>query len=390
MTSIDLASNSALLQVAEKLAEQNALLGKVAIRGESAFIRYSAYADGTDFTETWSAGQNYIGHATGFEAPTDKEGYTWSLFASNIRETLTVTLHKDGWVNNTQIVEAIDLGENGSVFPSPKPECRDEYLNTGVVLTAATDGALVFTCEERPSIDLVIDIQVTEPLAVIGGSGVSSWNELLDKPFGEKGIVIEWDGTIEGKRFDIIIEDSYMPDLHLLKISDRPFTAEEWAQAIITRENGTTDTLSSVLLETSSYGNVCGHWDYTQDYKTELVSIFDNRYPIGDGWTTGSYNTSLTIGTYVAFNAEINKPEIIKVEFPTAVTLLDPKYLPDKYATRAEINETFNRFNLLENAIGGFPMEGTLVESINDRFVTLEAALGAYITDIDTLLGGDE
>ena len=49
-------------------------------RGDSAFIRYSANADGTDFTEEWSEGQNYIGFATGQKAPADKSGYTWVLF----------------------------------------------------------------------------------------------------------------------------------------------------------------------------------------------------------------------------------------------------------------------------------------------------------------------
>ena len=46
-------------------------------RGDSVFVRYSANADGTDFTETWSEGQQYIGFATGQIAPTDKSEYTW-------------------------------------------------------------------------------------------------------------------------------------------------------------------------------------------------------------------------------------------------------------------------------------------------------------------------
>lgn len=49
--------------------------------GNSAFVRYSANADGTGFTEEWSEGKNYIGIATGLSAPTDKSGYTWALFA---------------------------------------------------------------------------------------------------------------------------------------------------------------------------------------------------------------------------------------------------------------------------------------------------------------------
>lgn len=46
-------------------------------KGDSCFIRYSAHADGTDFTETWSEGQTYIGLATAQVAPTDKSGYVW-------------------------------------------------------------------------------------------------------------------------------------------------------------------------------------------------------------------------------------------------------------------------------------------------------------------------
>lgn len=44
------------------------------------FVRYSANADGTDFTKAWSEGQDYIGVAAAKTEPTDKSGYTWILF----------------------------------------------------------------------------------------------------------------------------------------------------------------------------------------------------------------------------------------------------------------------------------------------------------------------
>lgn len=49
-------------------------------KADSVFIRYSANADGTDFTETWTSGQNYIGIATAKTAPIDKTAYTWCKF----------------------------------------------------------------------------------------------------------------------------------------------------------------------------------------------------------------------------------------------------------------------------------------------------------------------
>lgn len=60
------------------------------VNGDSAFIRYSANADGTDFTETWSEGQNYIGFATGQSAPTDKSGYVWAMFTRAIPLILNI------------------------------------------------------------------------------------------------------------------------------------------------------------------------------------------------------------------------------------------------------------------------------------------------------------
>jgi hypothetical protein len=82
MATIDVASNSALLSVVEKLAEQNNILTNSAmtLKGNSVFVRYSVNADGTDFTESWSEGQDYIGIALGQNAPTEKSDYEWVLF----------------------------------------------------------------------------------------------------------------------------------------------------------------------------------------------------------------------------------------------------------------------------------------------------------------------
>lgn len=61
----------------------NATNGKVYVNGDSVFVRYSANADGTDFTEEHSEGQRYIGIATGQSAPTNKTGYTWSEYCAD-------------------------------------------------------------------------------------------------------------------------------------------------------------------------------------------------------------------------------------------------------------------------------------------------------------------
>ena len=50
--------------------------------GKSAIVRYSQYADGTDFTADWRSGQNYVGFSVAETAPTDKSEYTW-VFVGN-------------------------------------------------------------------------------------------------------------------------------------------------------------------------------------------------------------------------------------------------------------------------------------------------------------------
>lgn len=69
------------------------LLVKTTLKGDSVFVRYSANADGTDFTETPKDGQNYIGIATGKDAPTDKSEYDWFVFgATSGGGTVNVTV----------------------------------------------------------------------------------------------------------------------------------------------------------------------------------------------------------------------------------------------------------------------------------------------------------
>ena len=45
--------------------------------GRNAWIRFSAHADGTDYTSTWTDGQFYIGFASSITEPIDKSDYVW-------------------------------------------------------------------------------------------------------------------------------------------------------------------------------------------------------------------------------------------------------------------------------------------------------------------------
>lgn len=58
----------------------------VSLRGDSVFIRYSANADGSNFTENWTKGQKYIGLATAAVAPTLVSDYEWILFSGEVSD----------------------------------------------------------------------------------------------------------------------------------------------------------------------------------------------------------------------------------------------------------------------------------------------------------------
>lgn len=69
-------------------------------------IRYSKYADGTDFVGVWTPMYDYIGIASGLTAPTDPSDYQWSRFNA-----------KGYWTGSTEEYNAI-----------PDDEIIDDYL----------------------------------------------------------------------------------------------------------------------------------------------------------------------------------------------------------------------------------------------------------------------
>ena len=104
-------------------------------RGEKVFIRYSANANGADFTEFWTYGQNFIGFATGLEAPESPLAYKWVLFTGGGGSGGTGEPGKDGEDGLTPYI-----GENGNWW------IGDE--DTGVK-AAGEDGAYVVAVDEN-------------------------------------------------------------------------------------------------------------------------------------------------------------------------------------------------------------------------------------------------
>ena len=138
------------------------------LNGDNLFVRYSAYPDGTDFTETRSPRQFYIGLATGQSAPTDKSEYTWFHIASNIRATEVVTLRADSWQDNAQTVEvpSVMSGSVVSVSPDTAEGNVDAYIEHGVMIQSLGSRLLMFTCVTQPAVDIVVIAEILDPVAI--------------------------------------------------------------------------------------------------------------------------------------------------------------------------------------------------------------------------------
>lgn len=119
--SIDVASDSTLLSVVEKLDKQNEILSgsTITIKGDNAYICYSANADGADFTEEWSNGQRYVGFSTAQSIPTNKEDFVWVPFVGENGVTPHVGENGNWYIGGTDTgVRAEALAEGATVVQS--------------------------------------------------------------------------------------------------------------------------------------------------------------------------------------------------------------------------------------------------------------------------------
>lgn len=86
----------------------------------SVHVRFSENADGTDFSETWSDGKNYIGFAVAQVAPSAKECYTWE--------------HIEVYATIEQQEKSVEITENGTteVLPDEGFALSKVTVNTNV------------------------------------------------------------------------------------------------------------------------------------------------------------------------------------------------------------------------------------------------------------------
>lgn len=158
-----------------------------------------------------------------------------------------------------------------------------------------------------------------------GGGGVSSWNDLTDRPFGEETTpdqTITYDGSLDGYEYD-----EAMPGQYYVKLSDSTPEPEVFI--------GTT---------TKIYNN-----GQIQEFPVSLDSIINvsGAFIIGEafilipesgvwGLSAGIWGISqITDGEAMVYSAELTIPGT------TVIHTIDPKYLPDSVKLTVTTTEKF-------------------------------------------------
>ena len=231
------------------------------------FIRYSANADGENYSEIWSEGMEYIGIANTDIEPVDQSGYVWCRFAvsaeaSSIAVDSELSLDSENPIQNKAVtqefkafneaigdtnrrVSALEQGGvgGGGEYEIPTFNLVELGLPTivfgGEPAAIETDTTEIITALKKGAVKFIAAVDegngVANAEAIMngiimpddsaicsylysvanasvtlmfapgfiagafaplssggGGGGVSSWNDLTDKPFGE-----EADGTVK-------------------------------------------------------------------------------------------------------------------------------------------------------------------------------------------------
>lgn len=182
-----------------------------------------------------------------------------------------------------------------------------------------------------------------------GGGGVSSWNDLTDKPFGEVELApITWDGNTNGRDACTIVE---MP-VSLYKVDDRVFTADQFDGSTLFLSYGGS-TMSQPIIKDLCFGN-----DSTIVVGEMMVM---SSSMIGEVIISSPSGTTVTLqipsaGTYF-LDVSSNGVVITGVEFPSSIKQIDEKYIPDTIARVSDIGDIEtaldNIIALQNNAIGG-------------------------------------
>jgi len=91
-----------------------------------------------------------------------KETYLPANYITKVKTRVTITLAVASWSSNTQTVTCSGVTTDNLVIVSPTSASLTDYKNAGVTCTTQAANSLTFTCENIPTADLTVDIDIID------------------------------------------------------------------------------------------------------------------------------------------------------------------------------------------------------------------------------------
>lgn len=214
-------------------------------------------------------------------------------------------------------------------------------------------------------------------------AGVSSWNDLTDKPFGEEGLApITWDGNPDGHELGTLGMGEH--SIPLIKVSDEALMATDLTGAIV-RVFGMNEPVEMV-----------GDLAPTQVSENMLLAV-DGLIVSGNGSFSSEYASIElpTAGTYFLYMGE-GEQYVTEIAFTTGtIKTLDEKFIPDTIArvddVTALVTEVQDELdNITAESLGALTTEhNTATDAHNDIRLLIEdltTRLAAIADSDDTTL----
>ena len=147
--------------------------------------------------------------------------------------------------------------------------------------------------------------KVTESIKAWVEARVTSWNDLTDKPFGEKSVVLEWDGDTTDK---VVVT---VPVGGLYKVYDTVVSLEGLTVNEVITSGGQSVSASVSTLGNGSFGVVSGEMPFI------IVAAEDNFETMGQVFPEKGVYFLVANGMFLA-RCELND-----------IVPIDEKYLPE-------------------------------------------------------------
>ena len=205
-------------------------------------------------------------------------------------------------------------------------------------------------------------------------AGVTSWNDLTDKPFGEVGKApITWDGVI-GDRVTFATEGSGV----FIKVSDKALSVDDLLGSTVTLNTGVELTFTEEMIE--EFGAVVKGY-------VAVVSSSEANVPANEEGTI----VVPEIGTYFMYTAEEGMYATSLIFPGGGIKTLDEKFIPDTIARADDVTALVTEVqdqldNITAESLGALTTEhNTATDAHNDIRLLIEdlATRLAAIADSD-------